>query len=67
MSTKVKVTAAILNQITEIRDGGLVNMFSVNEVKNLCEQFGFNDALIWIQDNEHSYAEGVFSGFEADE
>lgn len=67
LATPVKVSQAVLDGITDIRDSGMVNMFDYDGVTQLAAILGHHDAYKWLRDNKGLYSKGIFAGFECDE
>ncbi len=61
----IKVSQAVFDGITAVRDSGKTNMFDRPMVARLCMDMGFHEAALWVNDNKKEYANGIFQGFEA--
>ena len=54
--------AKIKEQILEIRDTGLTNMFAVNMVQRLAFDRGFYELVIWLEDHRKEYVHFIMTG-----
>ena len=58
------MTPLIRSQILDIRDTGLTNMFDVNMVQKIADDFGYYDLVVYLMDNRKEYAEFIMYGDE---
>lgn len=63
----VEVPADVLKGIVVIRESGAVNMFSVNEVAQLCRKFGYRKSSKWILEDSERYGRLILEGPAGDE
>jgi hypothetical protein len=66
LTMPIKVSRAVLDGITAVRDSGKTNMLDRNSVAKLCSDMGYYEAALWVNDNKKEYAEGIFNGFEVE-
>ena len=52
----------IRSQILNIRNGGTVNMFSVNGVQRLAFEKNYHELVIFIEENRKAYAHFIMTG-----
>ena len=56
------MTEKIKEQILEIRDSGLTNMFDVGMVQSLADERGFYELVIFIEEHRDEYVNFILSG-----
>ena len=61
----IKVSQAVFDGITAVRDSGKTNMFDRPVVARLCMDMGYHEAALWVNDNKTEYANSIFQGLEA--
>ncbi|HUC91950.1 MAG TPA: DUF5049 domain-containing protein [Paenibacillus sp.] len=62
----VRVPKNVLEGLEAVRRLGPVNMLDRPGVVYWADKLGFSETSQWIRDNPKKYAEGVFTGFEAE-
>jgi len=65
--SKVKVPKAVFDGLEAVRRSGLTNMLDRPVVAELAEEFGFEEAALWVNAHRREFAEGIFLGFAAEE
>ncbi len=63
----VTVPAEVLKGLEHVRRSGKTNMLDRLTVQYLAYHAEYFETVLWIEDNPRLYAEGIFSGFEAEE
>ena len=58
------MTQTIKEQILEIRDTGLTNMFDVNMVQRLAYERDFYELVLYLEDHRKEYANFILTGEE---
>lgn len=56
------MTEKIKEQIFEIRDTGLTNMFDVNMVQRLAYERDFYDLVLYLEENKKEYVQFIMTG-----
>lgn len=56
------MTEKIKEQILEIRDTGLTNMFDVNMVQRLAYERDFYDLVLYLEENRKEYVQFIMTG-----
>ena len=56
------MTEKIKEQILEIRDTGLTNMFDVNMVQRLADERDFYDLVLSLEENRKEYVQFIMTG-----
>jgi hypothetical protein len=56
------MTDKIKEQIIAIRDTGLTNMFDLNMVQYLAYERGFNELVVFIEEEKAAYVRFIFTG-----
>ena len=56
------MTEKIKEQILEIRDTGLTNMFDINAVQRLAYERDFYDLILYLEDNRKEYVQFIMTG-----
>ncbi len=54
MSTDA-ITPSLIEDITEVRNGGEVNMMDRKGVQTVANDMEFFDLVVWIEDNKQDY------------
>ena len=69
LPSPIKIPAEVLRGIEAVRVSGATNMLDRPTVASIAEEFGFEEAAIWLRDaaNRPRYAQGIFRGFAADD
>ncbi|HEX2950999.1 MAG TPA: DUF5049 domain-containing protein [Armatimonadota bacterium] len=67
MKEPIAVPAAVLEGLEAVRQSGDTNMLDRPRVIELAEVMGYDETAVWVRDNRHLYAEGIFAGFRADD
>ena len=62
----IQVTEDVLEGITAVRDCGATNMLDRPRVIELLDEMGFDQAAVWVSENQDLYSRGIFQGFEAE-
>lgn len=62
----VRVPKNVLEGLEAVRRLGAVNMLDRSGVVCWAEKLEYPETAQWIRDNPKMYAEGVFTGYEAD-
>lgn len=62
MARKINVTDKIERQIRTVRDLGVVNMFDVHRVSELCDVLGFEELQDFIAKDAHGYCHFILTG-----
>ena len=57
---QVIVPDDVYSQLEALRESGAVNMFT--DVKRGLREFGFDEALEWVNNNQGAYVEGFSNG-----
>lgn len=58
------MTQTIKEQILEIRDTGLTNMFDVNTVQRLAYEHDFYELVTWLEEHRKEYVRFILTGEE---
>jgi hypothetical protein len=58
------MTQTIKEQILEIRDTGLTNMFDVNMVQRLAYERDFYELVTWLEEHRKEYVRFILTGEE---
>ena len=58
------MTEEIREQIMEIRDSGLTNMFDINTVQRLAYERDYFDLVLYIEDHKAEYVKFILTGQE---
>lgn len=58
------MTQTIKEQILEIRDTGLTNMFDVNMVQRLAYERDFYELVAWLEEHRKEYVRFILTGEE---
>lgn len=58
------MTQTIKEQILEIRDTGLTNMFDVNMVQRLAYERDFYELVTWLEGHRKEYVRFILTGEE---
>jgi hypothetical protein len=58
------MTQTIKEQILEIRDTGLTNMFDVNTVQRLAYERDFYELVTWLEEHRKEYVRFILTGKE---
>lgn len=58
------MTQTIKEQILEIRDTGLTNMFDVNMVQRLAYEHDFYELVTWLEEHRKEYVLFILTGEE---
>ncbi|HBR09473.1 MAG TPA: DUF5049 domain-containing protein [Clostridiales bacterium] len=58
------MTQTIKEQILEIRDTGLTNMFDVNMVQRLAYERDFYELVTWLEEHRKEYVRFILTGGE---
>ena len=58
------MTQTIKEQILEIRDTGLTNMFDVNMVQRLAYERDFYELVTWLEEHRKEYVRFILTGKE---
>ena len=58
------MTQTIKEQILEIRDTGLTNMFDVNMVQRLAYERDFYELVTWLEEHRKEYVRFIRTGGE---
>lgn len=58
------MTQTIKEQILEIRDTGLTNMFDVNTVQRLAYERDFYELVTWLEEHRKEYVRFILTGEE---
>ena len=58
------MTEKIKEQILEIRDTGITNMFDVSMVQRLAYDRGFYELVMYIEDHKDKYCHFIMTGRE---
>jgi Domain of unknown function (DUF5049) len=61
----VIIPARVLEGLEAVRSSGRVNMADSHSVQYLCHQFGYHEAVSWLEDHPGLYAKGLLQGFAA--
>lgn len=56
------MTEKIKEQILEIRDTGLTNMFDVKMVQRLAYERDFYDLVLYLEENRKEYVQFIMTG-----
>jgi len=64
MSTKVRVPKDVVQQLETIRSEGRVNMFDFDAVQAIAREYGFYNAVAWMDDHMAEWERLVRHGFE---
>ncbi len=56
------MTDKVKEQILAIRDTGLTNMFDLNMVQYLAYERGFNELVVFIEEEKAAYVRFIFTG-----
>jgi len=67
VSEAVKVPADVLEGLEYVRESGETNMFDRRAVQKIASREGYYATLLWLEDHQKEYAEGIFSGFAVSE
>lgn len=62
MASKVKVDPVVLEQLTEIRDSGLTNMFDFNMVQRLAYENDYYELVDWMEKHRDQYGNLIMYG-----
>lgn len=57
---EIVVPDDVHSQLEALRDSGAVNMFT--DVKRGLREFGFDEALEWVNEHQEAYVEGFSNG-----
>ena len=67
MASKVKIDKTALEQLLEIRDTGLTNMFDFNTVQRLAYEMDFYELVNWMEEHKNEYGALIMYGAADDE
>lgn len=56
------MTDKVKEQILEIRDTGLTNMFDVNTVQRLAYERDFYELVVYLEENREEYVHFILTG-----
>ena len=56
------MTDTVKEQILEIRDTGLTNMFDVNTVQRLAYEHNFYELVVYLEENRKEYVHFILTG-----
>lgn len=56
------MTDKIVDQIIDIRDSGLTNMFDVRRVREIADSLGFHELVDFISKDKNAYAHFILTG-----
>lgn len=56
------MTDTVKEQILEIRDTGLTNMFDVNRVQRLAYEHDFYKLVVYLEENHKEYVHFILTG-----
>ena len=56
------MTDKVMEQILEIRDTGLTNMFDVNTVQRLAYERDFYELVAYLEENRKEYVHFILTG-----
>jgi hypothetical protein len=56
------MTDKVKEQILEIRDTGLTNMFDVNTVQRLAYERDFYELVVYLEENRKEYVHFILTG-----
>jgi hypothetical protein len=59
----IPVPRDVLDGIEAVRRSGRTNMLDRPRVAQLCDELGFYEAALWVNDHRDLYARAIFSGF----
>lgn len=62
--TKMIMTDKVFQQIMDIRDSGLTNMFDTNMVQRLAYDRDYFELVMYIEDHKKEYAHFIMTGRE---
>ena len=62
--TKMIMTDKVFQQLMDIRDSGLTNMFDTNMVQRLAYDRDYFELVMYIEDHKKEYAHFIMSGRE---
>ena len=56
---QIEIPEDVIEGLLEVRESGLTNMFDRNAVIRIMNDNGWNDAAMWLYDNEQSYMDAL--------
>ena len=59
---RIEVPKQVYNELMEIRDTGVINMFDYQGVMSIANEKGMFHTVTWMYDNRDKYMEGVMKG-----
>lgn len=62
MSGKVKIDPVALEQLLEIRESGVTNMFDFNTVQRIAYERDFYDLVNWMEEHKNEYGTLIMYG-----
>ena len=62
MADKVKIDKVSLDQLMEIRDSGLTNMFDFHAVQRLAYERDFYELVCWMEEHKNEYGHLIMYG-----
>ena len=67
MADKVKIDKTSLDQLLQIRDSGLTNMFDFTTVQRLAYDREFYELVTWMEEHKNEYGKLIMYGSADDE
>lgn len=67
MTERVRLPAAVAEQLEEVRLDGRVNMLDRDGVPFIADDLGHYELVVWVEDHRRQYGRMILEGFEVED